>query len=660
MAVAMWSCKDPETDPTTSGDGPVLTISACDESAAMGGQIAFTANVTDEVTLSTLKVELLFGDAVVNEKSIRTAANGDYSDTIDVPFYKDTADGNATLRFIAQNTASASTTQNKTVAVARPTWESMTLVTEEGTEYAMTKGENFNYSVTDEFPQTLKATIKSPADGNGKQIVFGWANGAVSIEESATAITFTNATAGTYAISLNIKTFEASPFIGLKFGDISLGMIDDDNYGAVATLTNGTDYAVSGIDGFADWALDRDYFTLNEDGSLRFIALTGLYRVKANFAMNYIIVEAMADESTPAKLGDDGTGALWVIGEGIGKPSLANEVKWVTEKAICLAPIGDKKYTLTGVAGVGLNATNINFKFFHQNGWGGEFKAEAITTNSEIVYVGDGSNGRDSGNLGIVEGKKFETGGIYRFTVDCSAGIAAATLSVEKIGEVELPSQELTINGTKMEQLDTDTYAVALDLAAINELTVAGIALSEYWVNPDYFKVSGDKLVLVPIAGKYNVKINVTTKVVTGEVLNANGGAASLGEDCHGALYLLGWGFGSPSLDSQIGWEPTKSYCVPEIGDRIYGITVTTGPEKNSVFGQRLRKDYLDLKFFKTNNWGDIGKLTLAKGIEAYVAITDGGNISLAEGVTLPENATVTITVDLTAGADAPVLNIKM
>lgn len=37
--------------------------------------------------------------------------------------------------------------------------------------------------------------------------------------------------------------------------------------------------------------------------------------------------------TSTATLNDDGTGALWIIGDGIGKPSVAtNAVGWTTEK----------------------------------------------------------------------------------------------------------------------------------------------------------------------------------------------------------------------------------------------------------------------------------------------------------------------------------------
>lgn len=51
----------------------------------------------------------------------------------------------------------------------------------------------------------------------------------------------------------------------------------------------------------------------------------------------------------------------------------------------------------------------------------------------------------DSGNLGLVEGKTLDLGGIYRFTVDITGGNTAAVLTVEKVGEQQLPPADITV-----------------------------------------------------------------------------------------------------------------------------------------------------------------------------------------------------------------------
>src|SRR5690606_14584288 len=127
-----------------------------------------------------------------------------------------------------------------------------------------------------------------------------------------------------------------------------------------------------------------------------FAPMSGDYRITANFSLKYFMVEKLLGGDL-ATLQPDGTGAVWIIGDGIGKPSIAsNTVGWNPDKALCMAPIGDKKYQITVVAGTTVKADDINFKFFHQKNWGGEFKDE-VTTASDLIFVGDGDNGRDPG-----------------------------------------------------------------------------------------------------------------------------------------------------------------------------------------------------------------------------------------------------------------------
>lgn len=79
-----------------------------------------------------------------------------------------------------------------------------------------------------------------------------------------------------------------------------------------------------------------------------------------------------------------------------------------------------------------MNPAEINFKFFHQKDWGGEFGSQTLTTVSDIVFVGDGTNGRDNGNMGLVAGSELEAGAAYIFTIDLSAGVDNGVLTVVK------------------------------------------------------------------------------------------------------------------------------------------------------------------------------------------------------------------------------------
>lgn len=138
--------------------------------------------------------------------------------------------------------------------------------------------------------------------------------------------------------------------VKLLLNGSEMEMVDDDHYSIDLNLKQG-DNITADIPNFDQYWIDPDFFEKNEDGSLKFLPIDGTYRVIANLALNYLEVLKMNGTST-ATLNDDGTGALWIIGDGIGKPSVAtNAVGWTTEKGLCMSQIEAKKYQVTVVAG---------------------------------------------------------------------------------------------------------------------------------------------------------------------------------------------------------------------------------------------------------------------------------------------------------------------
>lgn len=426
--IGFTACEDEKE----SAGQPILTINSDVSASHFGDSIAFTATVADkEVPLSTLKAQLFFGDEKVSETIIRTKTFGQYSSKIFVPYLQNIPNGTATLKFVLQNIRFATKEESFNLPLTRPDYPYLTLVTETG-NFNMERTGLYQYAATSDFPQKVKGYIKTPViSSQGNEITFGWMNGAIK-EGSIATIPFSNATAGNYSILFNTLNYSAGPFITLKFAGTEMSMINDDNYKVEINLTKNQAIEVTGIADIDEWWIDEDYLTKNQDGTFSFRPVTGKYRVTANFNRRYFIFEAM-NGSNLASLQDDGSGALWIIGTDIGKPTLANEVGWNTDKALCLAQVEAKKYQVTVVADESIKSTSINFKFFHQKGWGGEYTHNALTTTSSIILVGNGTNGRDPGNLGIVSGESLTPGKKYVFMVDITAGKNSAVLTVTEL-----------------------------------------------------------------------------------------------------------------------------------------------------------------------------------------------------------------------------------
>lgn len=668
-AACTTACQD-DPELLTTDIGPEMTAVSSDASGVFGGKVGFEATMTDRYALSTLKAQVFFDDEMVAEEVIRTKENGTYSGAVTLPFYKNIPDGEATLRLVGQNVRFGVTTLERPLNVTRPKPDHLTFVLG-GQEYRMEPtGVDYEYAVTADFPQKPQGYITTPdLDGQGSVVTFGYSaeQGGI-VSDSTEPIPFANSNAGEFAVTFNLKTFEGSPFIKLLFDNTEMTMVDNDNYSIVTTLTQNQTYTLTGVSDFAGWDIDRDFFERADESNpeaLTFLPMSGMYKVTANFKHSYLRIEAMKSATEYASLNADGSGnAIWTVGAGIGKPVIKNGDGWdMASTGLCLARVADKKFQITLVAGISINASSFNFKFFWPKDWDkGEFlgKEDAsfanpygvLTTASDLIEISDG------GNLGLAEGKTLELGGIYRFTIDVSGGTMAAVLTVEHDGNQPLPAADLQINGTKMAQLDADNYQLDLDLTQGQTLTFGGADMfTPAWINPDFFEaVSAASAKVIPVSGKYRISANLATKVIDALVLNADGsGLATLSDDGHGAVYFIGYGIGSPAAADEPGWTTEKGVCVPEAAPGIYKMTAQAGKEGSTVLGQRFRVSGWDGKFFGARGWADLGALTSTPGTEALLDVSKG-NINMAADVTLEEGADYELTLDCTGGKNAPVL----
>ena len=653
-AACTTACKD-DPELLTTDVGPEMTAVSSDASGVFGGKVGFEATMTDRYALSTLKAQIFFDDEMVAEEVIRTKENGTYSGTVTLPFYKNVPDGEATLRLVGQNVRFGQTFVERPLAASRPKPDHLVFVLGEQ-EYRMEPtGVDYEYAVTADFPQKPQGYITTPdLDGRGSVVTFGYSSEQGGIVSDLTEpIPFANSNAGEFTVTFNLKSFEGSPFIKLLFNDAEMTMVDNDNYSIVTTLTQNQTYTLTGVSDFADWDIDRDFFEradASNPEALTFLPMSGMYKVTANFKHSYLRIEAMKSATELATLNEDGSGAIWAIGGmSVGKPTLKNAASWSPEQGgMCLARVADKKYQLTFVAGVSIDASSFDFKFFHQKTWGGEFGGDDISTASDLVKISD------SGNLGLAEGKTLDLGGIYRFTVDISGGNTAAVLTVEKVGEQELPPADITVNGTKMTQLDMDNYQVDLDLTQGQTLTLGGAdAFTPAWIDDNYFSVSGTTVTFIPVAGHYRVLANLADRFIRCYRITADGGYATTAADGSGGIWLMGWGVGAPSMDYQFGFDPfTNIYCMPEVEPMKYRLTGKAGPEKESSIGDYFRTDYISMKYFFQHGWGgEMTNPTVQGGL-----LKADGNLSLA-GDPLELGAVYELTIDLSAGRDNGVVS---
>lgn len=448
-ALCLSACNNNDDDPLPRGDGkPVITSQDVPTSALFGDSLSFSANCKDEggVALSTLKAYLYFDDEVVGQTTLRTKTEGNYKGKVYVPFLKDIPDGTAKLKLVLQNTHFTTTEQDIDIAVSRPKYDYINLVTGDRT-YKMTPDASNPYlfsTTVQSATNLLSGYISAPAQGlNGNIITFGEGSDGC-IQGVTTPLSFVSTAIGNIKVTFNTLTYEYAPILDPNAKPVEI-TIDKNNLYYVGGLIQGLKYKFtdSAVDG-DDWYYDPDFFTKNSDGSFTFNAVTGMYTIAANYDYKCFRIWAM-NGANPASLNDDGTGAVWIIGAcTFNKPAFLpfyqNNISWWTgvKYDVCMAPVKNKVYQVTMTVDKQLHhdPSTINFKFFGQAGWGTEFKGSGsdhcITSTSNVFKIGTGSDGHDDGNIYVPNDVILTPGDTWVLTLDLTKGVGKGVLSAVK------------------------------------------------------------------------------------------------------------------------------------------------------------------------------------------------------------------------------------
>lgn len=427
-ASVFMSCKK-EFEYVFADKGPNLSVASYSESADMGGRLTFSVDVSDsDFALSTVKAKLCFDQDVVSDTTIRTKEAGIYDGWLDVPFMKDIPNGNAALVFEAQNVGQAITRDTVYVAVSRPEFEYLTLVTADGRQYRMEPaGEKYVYAVEGDFPPQCSASIESaPVPGTQNVLHFGWESGAVELDAEG-MIPFSYSSTG-YTITFNTLTFEASPLEipqeAISINGQEMEMVSAGNYSVTLDLKQNSSLSVSGIEltELLSYYLDPDYLTIGTTGAA-FNAVSGHYRIDLNTAAKTVRFTRVKEDGTDATLAE---GALWLMGWGVASPVMTNQFGWDSGNNYCMAEVRPMVFQFTGKAVAETDGTTqggrfrydyVSCKYFFFNGYNhGEANADQIeiSGNAGDLIKLSGSNIELASNL--------EEGAAYRLTIDLSEG----------------------------------------------------------------------------------------------------------------------------------------------------------------------------------------------------------------------------------------------
>ncbi len=423
------ACKE---DDVKEPGNPVMEYHGLPSTVYFGDELPFTVTASDaQVPLSTVKAELYIEDELVDSKSVRTKVSGDtYSGTVSVPYMPYAVGTKGKLRLVLQNINFTTTETEVEFDVEYPDWPYLTLHAEDGTDYRLDRMAKNQYSSTGEFPADLRGILIAPAYGeNGKEIKFGYKGDAIQAGGSSN-INFRSLLSGAYTVSFNTLTYEFDPKGELKFDDQDFTMVSGSEYESEFYFTEGQTINTVGFPDFSDWWVDPDYFIPIEDGNLRFSAGDGNYRVRADLENKYFTVRPLDEYGEDAALQPDGSGTIWIMGTGIGKPDTSYQPSWTPAKMIPFAPLGNRKFRLTVVAGKQLNSSKFTLRFFDQPGWGATFKPERLTLATDLLKMN--VPGKESHNIYLNDGVTLEEDATYEIIIDLTAGNDAGVLTMTK------------------------------------------------------------------------------------------------------------------------------------------------------------------------------------------------------------------------------------
>lgn len=618
--------------------GPDMTVNSCTEATYMGADIKFSVTVNDDdFALSTLKATLLYDETEVNTVTIRTKENGTYEGTILAPLYKDIPDGTATLALASQNVGMGLTYDTLYVSLKRPDFNELTLTDETGKTYKMAKKEGYVYEITDEFPTLLKGMVSTPAINEaGDVITMGWDGSQLSVNH-VNPIPFSSTIPGEYTISVDLMKLTASPFGYVISEEFDLS---ESNATAVYQLRQGLGLKFPSIEAIHDWDLDPDFFTVDEDKNVIFDAVDGYYKFQADFKNAFIKVLPCDADGNTLSLNESGDGAVWVIGANFGKPSIGPG--WnTTDGAYAMAQVSPKIYQFSLNVGGQINETSGEIKFFHQMGWGGEFKQENFAS-----FDGAGVfQMTESGNVKLADNAKMTEKKAYRFTLDLTNGVNAAVLKVKEVEAIGGASLNILINDVKADKLSRTIYKVkSIALEKGEAISFSGIENPlEWYVDPDHFTVDASGLKFNAVSGYYSLELNLDMNYVTVRRVKEDGSAATYADE--GAITFMGWGVAHPVMSSQLAWDSGALITLAEVEEGVYQFTgIAVEETDETTIGGRWRYDYLSFKFFGQAGWGDEwGTVTLTDEAKKLLAVP--GNAELAEGAELEKGATYVMTV---------------
>lgn len=378
-----------------SAEAPVIgKLSLNQEQMQYGESVRLNVEVTDADALSHVEIRLIANQAILysktlpgnNQKTLRV------EEEIEVPFGRLCGEQLASLEVVAINKNVKTAEQSYEISLNRPDFPQLYLVVSEtGDEIVLRRDESdpltpYLYKATVDLPNNTNVFIYSQPGKKG--IVWGFDASTNTCElASLRPVSLCDSQSmeeKVKEVAFDAFSFEISPlkkemtindvvFMLYKKNASDNDFVNNTLRAQNVILTNGEEVRTELID-LAALKFDPDFFKLEGD-KLIYTGATGNVTLYMNTMYNFVFVESTDNPLTTSVSYPE---VLFVNGWGIGRPELWNyNPDWDFNNVVILRKVSEDASQTTYSQTV-IVSKWVQFKFYNQKDWGGEFSCPNI------------------------------------------------------------------------------------------------------------------------------------------------------------------------------------------------------------------------------------------------------------------------------------------